>query len=63
MLVLSLALRNPDINFAGIIATSPIIKFPKDRHMSSFKIFGLKLIGGLLEVIFKRFFIIFNSLL
>jgi acylglycerol lipase len=49
-LILSLALNNPDINLAGIIATSALIDLPKDRNITPFKKFMIKAIGKELEV-------------
>jgi len=31
LLVLSLAMRNPELNLAGVITTSALIGFPQDR--------------------------------
>lgn len=50
MLILSLALRNPELNLAGIITTSALIKFPRDRTLPAHKVFMIRLIGKNLEV-------------
>lgn len=50
MLILSLALRNPELNLAGIITTSALIKFPRDRTLPPHKVFIIRLIGKNLEV-------------
>ena len=49
MLILSLVMRNHDINVAGCISTSALIGFPKDRAMNWIKIFMLNLMGNKLE--------------
>jgi acylglycerol lipase len=50
LLVLSLGVRNPSLNIAGIVATSPLLGLPGDRKIDKSKIFFLKLIGKTLEV-------------
>lgn len=49
LLIITLAMRNPELNIAGIVATSPLIGFPKDRKMSFFKKFAIKNLGKKLE--------------
>lgn len=49
LVVLTLAMRNPDINFAGIISTSALLGFPKDRKMSVTKKSIVKMLGKKLE--------------
>ena len=49
MLILSLALRNPELNLAGIITTSALIKFIKDRNLSAGKLFMIRMMGKALE--------------
>lgn len=52
MLILSLALRNPELNLAGVITTSALIKFPRDRSLPAHKVFMIRLIGKNLEVFY-----------
>ena len=61
MLVLSLALRNPELNLAGVITTSALIRFPKDRSLPAHKVFMIRLIGKQLEVGKPKFFIIISN--
>ncbi|KRX08668.1 hypothetical protein PPERSA_07480 [Pseudocohnilembus persalinus] len=49
LVVLTLAMRNPDLNIAGIITTSALLGFPKDRKMSMFKGYFVKMVGKKLE--------------
>lgn len=42
-------MRNPDLNIAGIITTSALLGFPKDRKMSMFKGYFVKMVGKKLE--------------
>lgn len=49
MLILSLALRNPELHIAGVITTSALIKFPRDRTLPPSKVFLIRLIGKSLE--------------
>jgi acylglycerol lipase len=49
LLVLTLAMKNPTLNFAGIISTSALLGFPRDRRMNFFKKWILKNLGKKLE--------------
>lgn len=49
LVVLTLVMRNPELNVAGIISTSALIGFPKDRKMGFFKSNLVKLAGKKLE--------------
>ncbi len=49
LLALSLAMRNPEINLSGVISTSALIGFPKDRKINWFKAYILKKIAPKLE--------------
>lgn len=49
LLILTMVMRNPDLNVAGIISTSALIGFPKDRKMSFIKKFFIKNLGKKLE--------------
>lgn len=49
LLVITLAMRNPVLNIAGVISTSALIGFPKDRKMNFFKAWLVKALGKKLE--------------
>ncbi|KAL4488335.1 hypothetical protein ABPG72_019185 [Tetrahymena utriculariae] len=49
LLVITLAMRNPVLNIAGVITTSALIGFPKDRKMNFFKAYLVKALGKKLE--------------
>ncbi|EGR30944.1 hypothetical protein IMG5_120760, partial [Ichthyophthirius multifiliis] len=48
-LVITLVMRNPLLNIAGVIITSALIGFPKDRKINFLKTFLLKSLGKKLE--------------
>jgi alpha-beta hydrolase superfamily lysophospholipase len=50
LLVLSYCILNPSIQVQGVIATSPLIGFPKDRKLDFFKLFMIKNVAKKLEV-------------
>ena len=49
LIVLSFALLNPQIQIAGVIATSPLLGFPTDRKLDWFKLKFINLSGKKLE--------------
>jgi alpha-beta hydrolase superfamily lysophospholipase len=49
LLVLSFAIRNNKLKLAGLVVTSSLLGFPKDRKMGWFKAWLIKKIGKKLE--------------
>lgn len=49
LLVLTLAIKNPLLNLAGVVTTSALIGFPKDRKMNFMKATLIKALGKKLE--------------
>ena len=45
LVVLTFAMRNPLLKIAGIISTSALLGFPKDRKLDFFKLTLIKSIG------------------
>jgi len=49
LLVISLAIRNPYLNHAGVISTSALLGFPKDQKMNFMKAYLAKALEKKIE--------------